>query len=149
MAASKGMLLWAAPILPLFPVFGLLWLRSREELIGWALFTVWLGSTYAASGSTAELTVFGLITLLAIAGIIFSPWLFVVAWFAHIVWDFMPRELPDLLHDLPIACMIFDGLIALYLSWRIHYSPNRFKRFASLRPDTTISDIENSAGNTV
>ena len=122
LAASHKILLWAAPILPLFPIIGLVWLKSREELVGLGLFTIWLGSTYASAGTFDELMVFAVVTALALGGVILSPWLFVVSWLSHIAWDFMPRELPDLLHDLPIACMIFDGLIALYLVWRIRFA---------------------------
>ncbi len=118
LAASNHWLLWAAPILPLFPILGLYWLQPKAELAGWALFTVWLGSTYAMDGQPTELIVFGVIVALAIGGL-FSPWLLVIAWFGHIIWDFFPRELPELLADLPLACMIFDGLIGFYLIWRI------------------------------
>ncbi len=118
LAASNHWLLWAAPILPLFPILGLYWLKPKAELAGWAIFTIWLGSTYAMGGDQTELIVFGVIIALAIGGL-FKPWLMVVAWFGHIIWDFFPRELPELLLDLPMACMIFDGLIGAYLIWRI------------------------------
>ncbi len=118
-SASKHVLLFAAPFLPFFPILGLIWLKPKEEKYGWVLFTIWLGSTYVSLGTTPEWIVFSVITALAISGYFISPWLFVLAWFAHIVWDFMPRELPELLLQLPQSCMIFDGLIGFYIAWRI------------------------------
>jgi hypothetical protein len=38
---------------------------------------------------------------------------------AGCAWDFAPRNLPALLIDLPVACMIFDGVIGAYLSWMV------------------------------
>ncbi len=119
LSAKYGRLIWAAPILPIIPILGIFWLRPKEQIAAWALFTVWLGSTYAPLGGISELSVFAFIIVLALAGYLSSPWLLVLAWFGHIGWDFMPRELPELMHDLPIACMIFDGLIGTYLIWRI------------------------------
>ena len=124
-AATNHLLIEAAALLPLFPILGLFWLKTKEELWGWGLFTIWLGSTYASLGSTEELSVFILISCLAITGIVYSHWFLVVAWFGHIIWDFLPRELPEILHDLPTACMIFDGLIGIYIIWRIPYIKNR------------------------
>lgn len=43
LAANNHLLVWAAPVLPLFPILALYWLKPKEELAGWALFTVWLG----------------------------------------------------------------------------------------------------------
>jgi len=117
LAAERSVLVWSALPLPLLPIVGLHCLRPNERLAGWAAFTVWLGSTYAMTGIHNEVMVFGLFVALAVAGYYRSPWLFVVAWFAHIAWDFAPRDLPAPLADLPVACMIFDGLIGIYLSW--------------------------------
>lgn len=116
-AAERGFLIAAALPLPLIPILGLHFLRSNERLAGWSAFTVWLGSTYAMGGDRAEVMVFGGIVALAIAGYYRSPWLLVVPWFFHIAWDFVPRELPAQLIDLPTACLIFDGLIGSYLAW--------------------------------
>lgn len=118
LAAEQGLLIWAAPIVATIPIAGLAFLQPKAELVGWAIFTVWLGSTYAAYGSI-ELVVFGVITALALFGLFASPWLLVLAWFGHIAWDFAPRELPPLLTDLPHACIIFDGLIGTFIAWRI------------------------------
>ena len=58
------------------------------------------------------------LSLLAILGFTRSPVFLVVAWFGHIAWDFVPRELPPLFEDLPLACLIFDGLIGARILWR-------------------------------
>lgn len=70
-------------------------------------------------GDHAEVMIFGALVAIAVAGYYRSPWLLVFAWFFHIGWDFFPRELPELLSDLPTACMIFDGLIGVYLGWMV------------------------------
>jgi hypothetical protein len=52
---------------------------------------------------------------------------------AHIGWDFVPRELPAHLHDLPIACMIYDGVLAIYGGWQSYtgrWTPIRLKATA-------------------
>lgn len=116
-AASQGWLIPAALPLPLIPIIGLRLLRPGAERAGWAVFTLWLGATYAGIGTPAELSVFAVIAALSLAGYLVSPWFFVAAWFGHIAWDLAPRELPDRLHDLPAACMIFDGIIGLWLGW--------------------------------
>ncbi len=117
-AAEQHLLIEAAAFVAIAPVAGLFFLPARSELAGWAVFTVWLGSTYAGLGGV-ELAVFGVIVALAIAGFFFSPWALVLAWFGHIAWDFVPRELPPLMTDLPHACIIFDGLIGGFIAWRI------------------------------
>lgn len=66
----------------------------------------------------AALIVIATLTL-ALLGTFRSPWFLVVAWYAHIPWDFVPRELPEALLGLPLACLLFDGLIGTYLIWRI------------------------------
>lgn len=115
--AEAGLLIWGAPVLVWIPILGLHFLPPNQRRAGWSLFTVWLGSTYATAATTNEILVFVLITALAVAAYYRSTWLFAVAWFGHILWDFFPRELPALLTDLPIACMIFDGIIGIYLCW--------------------------------
>ncbi len=120
MAAQRGYLIAVAVPLPLIPILGLSILRRTEQRAGWVLFTIWLGSTYAATGVPSELAVFGVISLLGIAAFWSSPWLFPLAWFGHIAWDFMPRQLPEMLIDLPTACMIFDGIIGAWLAWRAY-----------------------------
>ncbi len=118
LAANMGLLVWAAPLLPVIPIAGLYRLRPAEEKAGWAVFTVWLGSTYLSTGLTLEYAAFAVVAVLALAGYFANVWFLVAAWFAHIAWDFVPRELPELLHDLPLACLIFDGLIGAFIAWR-------------------------------
>ncbi|MCC6925190.1 hypothetical protein [Novosphingobium sp.] len=115
LSARQGFLVMAALPLPLIPILGLHFLRDREARAGWAVFTLWLGSTYAGLGTGPELAVFAAIAVLAALGFFWKAWCFPLAWFGHIAWDFMPRELPALLIDLPTACMIFDGIIGIYL----------------------------------
>ena len=119
-SAKHGFLIYAAFPLALIPILGLHYLRSNERLAGWSVFTVWLGSTYAMGGDPAEVMVYGAIVAFAVAGYYRSPWLLVAPWFFHIAWDFMPRELPSQLTDLPTACLIFDGIIGSYLAWMTH-----------------------------
>lgn len=119
MAANAHALVWASIPLTLIPIAGLYFLPANAERAGWALFTVWLGSTYASLGTPLELGVFGLICAFALLGYFRSSWYFVVSWFGHIAWDFVPRALPELYLELPSACMLFDGGIGLYLAWRI------------------------------
>ena len=117
--AQKHLLVEAAAVLPIFPVIGLCWLKPAEELAGWAVFTVWLGSTYLSSGTPIEYAAFAVIVGLAVIGYFLSPWFLVVAWIGHIFWDFVPRELPALVSDLPMACLIFDAIIGGFIAYRI------------------------------
>ena len=55
------------------------------------------------------------------------PYFLVVAWLFHPVWGFIPRELPELYIDLPMACILFDIPIGIYL-----LSASRIKRWALL-----------------
>jgi hypothetical protein len=73
MAAQRGYLIAVAVPLPLIPILGLSILRRTEQRAGWVLFTIWLGSTYAATGVPSELAVFGVISLLGIAAFWSSP----------------------------------------------------------------------------
>ena len=95
-------------------------LGPRAELAAWAVFTAWLGSTYLfVDDTTAVLEVLAFLVCagLAVLGALRSPHLLAVAWLLHPVWDFLPRELPELLLDLPVACILFDVPIGLYLLW--------------------------------
>ena len=117
LAAGRDLLVIAAPLLPLFPFFGLRWLKDKEQLAGWAAFTVWLGSTYLITGLPQEFIAFAVILSFALLGHFYSSWFLAPPWFLHIAWDFLPRDLPDAYHQLPLACMIFDSMIGLYLLW--------------------------------
>lgn len=116
---QNEMILWGVPFLPVIPILGLMWLRPKEELAGWATFTVWLGSTYAHLGHTHEFFVFALIIGCALLGYFRSPWFIIPAWFGHAIWDLFPRELPPLYDNFPIGCLIFDSLIGAFIIWRI------------------------------
>lgn len=92
-------------------------LRPTAERHAWALFTVWLGTTYLSTGAGSETMMAGVYLALALGGSFISPWFLVVAWAIHPAWDLLPRTLPELLHDLPMACLLFDGAVAIYLGW--------------------------------
>lgn len=91
--------------------------RPTAERHAWALFTVWLGTTYLQTGAGTETVLSVAYLALALAGSFVSPWFLVAAWAFHPVWDLLPRTLPDLLQDLPMACLLFDGAVAVYLGW--------------------------------
>jgi hypothetical protein len=118
-AAEGGVLIPAAAALALVPIAAFAPLASGEERLAYAVLTVWLGSTYTAGGETLELIAFAAIAIVAIMGWLRSPVWLVAAWFAHIAWDFVPRDLPALYVDLPVACIAFDGIIGAWLAWRI------------------------------
>ncbi len=92
-------------------------LGPDPEQIGWAAFTGWLGMTYLQVGGPIEVVAFFTFVTLGALGIFRSSWYLAGAWAVHIAWDFLPRQLPELMVDVPIACIGFDGLIALYLIW--------------------------------
>jgi hypothetical protein len=92
-------------------------LGAKYELAGLAVFTAWLGLTYLQTGGRIEIFAFGLYAALALLGAFKSPYVLALAWVLHPVWDFVPRELPDLLKDLPTACILFDIPIGLYIFW--------------------------------
>jgi hypothetical protein len=91
-------------------------LGPRPELIAWSILTIWLGNTYLATGTTwLEVAALVVYATAAIVGGWRQPYLLAAAWLAHPLWDFVPRDLPDLLKDLPVACLLFDIPIGLYL----------------------------------
>ncbi len=90
---------------------------AKSELAGLAIFTAWLGLTYLQTGQTIEIVAFIFYVGLALLGAFKSPYFLAFAWVFHPVWDFVPRELPDLLKDLPTACILFDIPIGLYIFW--------------------------------
>ncbi len=101
----------------------------KARLIGFAVFTVWLGSTYLQTGSSLEIVMLLIYIALAAAGLFISPYALVIAWLFHPVWDFLPRDLPPLMTDLPLACVLFDIPIGLYLIWATR--SGRLQRFGS------------------
>jgi hypothetical protein len=97
-------------------------LGPRAEHSAWATFMVFLGVTYLSpevGGSfPMELGAFVVLTGLAAAGWFVSPWFIALGFALHIPWDFLPRELPDFIRGLPVACLLFDGLVAVYIGWQ-------------------------------
>lgn len=116
-AARRGILIPVAVPFAAVLVVALRLLRPPAERAAWALFTVWLGTTYLQTGATSETVMALLYLAAALAGVFVSPWLLVAAWAAHPLWDLLPRTLPALLSDLPTACLFFDLAIAAYLAW--------------------------------
>ena len=116
-AAREDMLIQIALPFAIVLILGVRVLGERFELAGWAVFTVWLGSTYLQTGQTIETIIFVVYIGIALLGAFKSPYFLAFAWLFHPVWDFVPRELPDLLKDLPMACIMFDIPIGLYILW--------------------------------
>ena len=117
-ATSNDVLLWAALPLGIVIVALFFWLPPRVQLVGWAVATGWLLSSVYLGSSDYEVVALVVVMLAAIAGVVWSPWFLAAIWFLHPVWDLIPRDLPDHMHDLPLACLIYDLVIALYLAWR-------------------------------
>lgn len=116
-AAREEMLIPVALPFAVILVLAVRFLGEKAELAGWAVFTVWLGSTYLQTGKTIETIIFFVYIGIALLGAFQSPYFLAFAWLFHPVWDFIPRELPDLLKDLPTACIMFDIPIGLYILW--------------------------------
>ena len=116
-AAREDMLIQIALPFAVVLILGVRVLGKRSELAGWAVFTVWLGSTYLQTGQTLETIIFVVYICVALLGAFKSPYFLAFAWLFHPAWDFIPRELPDLLKDLPTACIMFDIPIGLYIFW--------------------------------
>ncbi len=116
-AIRAGALIPAAIPVAMIPVIGLFFLRPDEELAGWVFFTAALGGTYLDGGAPFEFAGALAIATLAGLGAWRWPWIFAATWYGHILWDFVPRELPELMLDVPTACILFDGLIGSYLAW--------------------------------
>jgi hypothetical protein len=117
-ATSANALIIAALPLGLILVLALAWLKPRAQLVGWAVASAWLLSSVYLGVSEVEYVVLVGVFLLSLAGVLWSPWFLVALWFLHPLWDFVPRELPDAQHDLPLACFIYDLVVAIYLLWR-------------------------------
>ena len=117
LAAHSQMLVKIALPLSLAVILSVCWLGRTAELLAWAGLTTWLGMSYAHTGPPVEIAVFFAYVACAALGIFRSPWFLAIPWLAHIGWDFLPRTLPEMYHELPHACALFDGPIGLYLAW--------------------------------
>jgi hypothetical protein len=124
MVSMDQLSLWVAAPVALALIASTLWLPIEGKKIFWLVFTIWTGMTYAHSGATQEILVFGLIILLAVLGFRVSVNYFAIAWTFHAFWGLMPRE--HLSHEtallmghwmLPVASLIFEMTIAVYLFW--------------------------------
>jgi hypothetical protein len=116
-AAHGGMLVAAALPFAAVVILALAFLPARASTLAWAAFTLWLGSTYLQTGAAAEYVALAVYALLAALGVFVSPLYLALAWLLHPVWDFLPRELPPQMQDLPRACLIFDLPIGAWLAW--------------------------------
>lgn len=114
-AAQYNLLIQVALPFAITLVLGLRFLSPKAELIAWAAFTVWLGSTYLQTGSFIEVVAFFFYAVFAAMGIFISPYYLAIGWLLHPIWDFVPRQLPNMLLDLPTACILFDIPIGLYV----------------------------------
>lgn len=151
-AANAALIPFALPAaLVLILAMRLLGLRRigrRMELVGWAVFTVWLGTTYVVTSPTVmwfEVVVLVGYVGLALLGVAKSPYFLAVAWLLHPVWDFVPRELPALLTDLPTACILFDVPIGIYLV--LGAATGRWRVLASRVETDSDVDLVEPAGS--
>lgn len=118
-ATQSNLLLVAALPLGVALVCALAWLPARAQLFAWSATTAWLLSSVYLGVSEIEWLMLFAVMLAAVAGAFWSPWFLAAIWFLHPLWDLLPRELPAHQHDLPLACLIYDLVVALYLIWRI------------------------------
>lgn len=119
LATQLGILIPGAFPLGVLLVLLFYWLPARVQLIGWAVATVWLLSGVYLGTSDLEYVALIVVVVAAIAGVFWSPWFIAGIWMIHPLWDLLPRELPDHQHDLPLACLIYDLVIGVYLIIRI------------------------------
>ncbi len=119
LATQLGILIPAAFPLGVLLVLLFYWLPARVQLIGWAVATVWLLSGVYLGTSDVEYFALIAVVVAAIAGVFWSPWFIAGIWMIHPLWDLLPRDLPDHQHDLPLACLIYDLVIGIYLIIRI------------------------------
>lgn len=96
-------------------------LGPAAERAAWAIFTVWLGTTYIQLETPLEIGMALLYGGLALLGVYRSPYFLVGAWLFHPIWDSLPRDLPNHLHALPDACILFDIPIGFYILWAIRH----------------------------
>ena len=119
-AMKANLLIACAFPFSLAVIASLYFLGKRAEMLAWVGFTVWLGNTYLMTNQPIEYVTLTVYLLLATLGMLVSPYYLALAWLAHPLWDFFPRVLPANQADLPMACILFDVPIGLYLLWAIH-----------------------------
>ena len=119
LGTQLGILIPAAFPLGVLLVLLFYWLPARVQLIGWAVATVWLLSGVYLGTSDIEYVALVVVVVASIAGVFWSPWFIAGIWMIHPLWDLVPRDLPEHQHDLPLACLIYDLVIGVYLIFRI------------------------------
>ena len=119
LATQLGILIPGAFPLGVLLVLLFYWLPARVQLIGWAVATVWLLSGVYLGTSDIEYVALVVVVVASIAGVFWSPWFMAGIWMIHPLWDLVPRDLPEHQHDLPLACLIYDLVIGVYLIFRI------------------------------
>ena len=119
LATQLGILIPGAFPLGVLLVLLFYWLPARVQLIGWAVATVWLLSGVYLGTSDIEYVALVVVVVASIAGVFWSPWFIAGIWMIHPLWDLVPRDLPEHQHDLPLACLIYDLVIGVYLIFRI------------------------------
>ncbi|MCF8525845.1 MAG: hypothetical protein K9G10_05460 [Rhodoluna sp.] len=119
LGTQLGILIPAAFPLGVLLVLLFYWLPARVQLVGWAVATVWLLSSVYLGASDLEYVALIVVVVAAIAGVFWSPWFLAGIWMIHPLWDLVPRDLPEHQHDLPLACLIYDLVIGVYLIFRI------------------------------
>lgn len=119
MATEADILLLAAIPLGVLLVALLFWLPPRIQLVAWAAATAWLLSSVYLGQSDLEYIALVAIFVASLAGVFWSPWVIAATWLIHPLWDLIPRDLPEHQHDLPLACLMYDLVVAIYLVYRI------------------------------
>ena len=119
LATSADALLVGAIPLGILLVLAYGWMNPKAQLISWSVATGWLLSSVYLGTSNLEYGALLIVILAAIAGVVWSPWFLAGIWLVHPIWDLIPRDLPDQQHDLPLACLIYDLVIGVYLIFRI------------------------------
>lgn len=117
---ETGHLLSGAVPLGIGLVLSLAWMSPRWQAGAWSALTLWLlPLVYAATGKPIEYAAFVIVVGGTLLGFFRSPWFLVGVWFFHPVWDMLPRVLPAPNSDFPLACLIYDLIVALYLAWAV------------------------------
>lgn len=116
--AKGGHLLAGAAPLGIALVVSVAWLPPRWQAGAWAAMTLWLlPLVYAVTGDAIEYVALVVVIAGTLLGLFRSPWFLAGVWFFHPAWDLLPRTLPAAMHDLPLSCVIYDLIVACYLSW--------------------------------